>query len=380
MVTPNQPLPPPENADFLKFESANPSATVEAPSARHADTPHGTLDHQHIPTQPEYSPVEPYSHTVLNPDARVNFLHSEVSHYVSWGIGGQGLGTGKMILGNPSILNYEFLVSNSGKTDCASRGWGMWSRGSSNNFTHPTSISPESFSTEFSNSISPEEKYKLELKIKDHEIAIYREKITTYKEQIEDYKEQIADYKAYMNNLWSIIINCLDRDTKDKEIKIRNQHYEEMRDVYTEMMGIFRLMAANPISVTTTAESKSMSDSYNTKYDQRGATISNNVDTAQDNARVQSIQNNYHYTLEQQQILAEAADEIQRLLEHLEQINPSATEADKKAYLNATIPPIRKQKFVNALQEGGKELLKGLMDNIYVNVALATIEGWHSAK
>jgi hypothetical protein len=35
---------------------------------------------------------------------------------------------------------------------------------------------------------------------------------------------------------------------------------------------------------------------------------------------------------------------------------------------------------VNALQEGGKELFKELMDNIYVNVAIAAIEGWQSVE
>jgi hypothetical protein len=80
------------------------------------------------------------------------------------------------------------------------------------------------------------------------------------------------------------------------------------------------------------------------------------------------------------QTLDEAAKEIQKLLKQLEQTNPTATVADQKAFLNAAIPATSKQKFVNALQAGGKELLKELMDNMYVNVAIATIEGWQSAK
>ncbi len=39
-----------------------------------------------------------------------------------------------------------------------------------------------------------------------------------------------------------------------------------------------------------------------------------------------------------------------------------------------------RQKFVSALQQGGKELFKELMDNIYVNVAIAAIEGWQSVE
>jgi alpha-D-ribose 1-methylphosphonate 5-triphosphate synthase subunit PhnG len=93
-----------------------------------------------------------------------------------------------------------------------------------------------------------------------------------------------------------------------------------------------------------------------------------------------SIQHHYNYTPEQRQTLAEAAAEIQELLKQLEQTNPTATEVEQKAFLTAAIPPTKKQKFANALQEGGKELFKELMDNMYVNVAVAALEGWQSAK
>ncbi|HEY9743605.1 MAG TPA: hypothetical protein V6C90_24225 [Coleofasciculaceae cyanobacterium] len=93
-----------------------------------------------------------------------------------------------------------------------------------------------------------------------------------------------------------------------------------------------------------------------------------------------SIQHNYNYTPEQRQTLAEAAAEIQELLRQLEQTNPTATEIEQKAFLTAAIPPARRQRFVNALQEGGKELLKELMDNMYINTVIATIEGWQSAE
>lgn len=89
-----------------------------------------------------------------------------------------------------------------------------------------------------------------------------------------------------------------------------------------------------------------------------------------------SIQHIYNYTPEQRQTLAEAVAEIQQLLKQLEQTNPTATEMEQKAFLTAAIPPTKRQKFVNALQEGGKEL----MDNMYVNVAVAALEGWQSAQ
>ena len=98
-----------------------------------------------------------------------------------------------------------------------------------------------------------------------------------------------------------------------------------------------------------------------------------------DNYGTVSGTQNIHQS-EQRQTLAEAAAEIQQLLKQLEQTNPTATEVEQKAFLTAVIPATKRQKFVNALQEGGKELLKELMDNMYVNTAIAAIEGWQSAE
>jgi uncharacterized protein YjbI with pentapeptide repeats len=100
--------------------------------------------------------------------------------------------------------------------------------------------------------------------------------------------------------------------------------------------------------------------------------------TGDNTGTVSVTQNTYHS--EQRQTLAEAAAEIQELLKQLEQSNPTATEVEQKAFLTAVIPATKRERFVNALQAGGKELFKELMDNMYVNVAVAAIEGWQSAE
>jgi hypothetical protein len=73
------------------------------------------------------------------------------------------------------------------------------------------------------------------------------------------------------------------------------------------------------------------SEVYRSKYDQRGANLGSNVDTARDNARVQSIQHNYNYAPEQKQTLAEAATEIQTLLKQLQSEGFSLDDAQKQA-------------------------------------------------
>ncbi|MBD0304513.1 MAG: hypothetical protein ICV85_20850 [Tolypothrix sp. T3-bin4] len=100
--------------------------------------------------------------------------------------------------------------------------------------------------------------------------------------------------------------------------------------------------------------------------------------TGENSGTVSGTQNIYQS--EQRQTLAEAAAEIQQLLKQLEQTNPTATEIEQKAFLTAAIPPTKRERFVNALQAGGIELFKELMDNMYINVAIATIECWQSVE
>lgn len=86
------------------------------------------------------------------------------------------------------------------------------------------------------------------------------------------------------------------------------------------------------------------------------------------------------YTPEQKQTLAEAAEEIQRLLKQLEQTNPTATLEQQQAFVDAAVSPTLKARFLSALQAGWKEAVKEFLDNPYVNVGVAILEGWQEAE
>jgi hypothetical protein len=86
------------------------------------------------------------------------------------------------------------------------------------------------------------------------------------------------------------------------------------------------------------------------------------------------------YTSPEKQSLAEAAAEIQKLLKQLEQTNPTATDVEKQAFVSKFIPLTLRQLAVSALQSGGKAAIEEFLDNPYVNVAIAIIEGWRSAE
>ncbi|WP_088239626.1 hypothetical protein [Calothrix rhizosoleniae] len=79
------------------------------------------------------------------------------------------------------------------------------------------------------------------------------------------------------------------------------------------------------------------------------------------------------------QTLAEAAQEIQQLLTQLEASNPTATEIQKVEFVKAAIAPTRKDRFASALNAGWKEAIKELLDNKFLNVAIAVLEGWKNA-
>ncbi|MBE9124981.1 MULTISPECIES: hypothetical protein [unclassified Coleofasciculus] len=81
----------------------------------------------------------------------------------------------------------------------------------------------------------------------------------------------------------------------------------------------------------------------------------------------------------QRQTLAEAAKELQELLKRLEETNPTATEAQQKAFVTEAITPPCKERFLNALQAGWREAIAEFLDNSYLKVGIATLEAWKHA-
>ncbi|AOY81599.2 HEAT repeat domain-containing protein [Moorena producens JHB] len=151
------------------------------------------------------------------------------------------------------------------------------------------------------------------------------------------------------------------------------------------LIEIIKLVASRPITVENKAMSESTSDyhhsNYHSKYDQRQSQhrFNNFVDATQSefNQEIDSqTQNNY--APEKNQTLSEAAAEIQQLLKQLEQSNPNATDLEKTAFVNIAIPASTKQRLLSALESGGKEALRELLDNPYVNVGMAIVEGWQN--
>jgi hypothetical protein len=118
-------------------------------------------------------------------------------------------------------------------------------------------------------------------------------------------------------------------------------------------------------------------ETYHTKYDQRQANIGGIVDTAQSGSNVQFTQN--INAAEQQKNLAQAAKEIQQLLEQLSKTYPTVTMSDKmKLAAEATQQiehnPILMQKVISALKAGSIAALEQLLNHPAASFVIAAFE------
>jgi len=92
-----------------------------------------------------------------------------------------------------------------------------------------------------------------------------------------------------------------------------------------------------------------------------------------------------NYTPEQKQNLAEAAVEIQQLLQQLEQNYPTTTPLQKQVVVTEALKhiesnPTFKARVIGALKAGGTEALKELVDHPLINILIASLEGWQDAE
>ncbi|MGQ4648369.1 hypothetical protein [Lyngbya aestuarii] len=121
-----------------------------------------------------------------------------------------------------------------------------------------------------------------------------------------------------------------------------------------------------------------------TKNDLRGASFAGGFIDA-DTVYAEQIGGNINnYPLEQKQNLADAAAEIQQILQQLEQTYPNASEIEKQSALAVTLQqeikqnPTFKARLKNALKEGGIEALKVLFAPIGIPIEM--VRGWIEAE
>lgn len=145
---------------------------------------------------------------------------------------------------------------------------------------------------------------------------------------------------------------------RDARAVIRNERKEK-----SSLIGVIKTMAEN--------QQKS-------KYDMRGSNFGNFIDTAQNGSSQQTIQNNYTYS--DRQSVESSIKTMQHLLEQVDLNNPDASIEQKKEFITIATPKRIRDRLVGALSKGGKAAISEFLDNPYVNISIAIIEGWREAE
>lgn len=120
-------------------------------------------------------------------------------------------------------------------------------------------------------------------------------------------------------------------------------------------------------------------ENYKSKYEFTNADVGNVVDTAQSGS--QQIGKQYNYAPEQKQNLAEAASEIQQLLEQLSQSYPTNTMAGKMALAAEATQRIENNstlmhKTISALRAGGTAALEQVLSHPAASFVIAALDDW----
>ena len=111
-----------------------------------------------------------------------------------------------------------------------------------------------------------------------------------------------------------------------------------------------------------------------------------NVNTGDVTIQRDQVGIQHNYAPEQKQNLAEAAKEIQELLDQLSQTYPTTTESQKQAVANQAIARIKRdnpttwQRLRSATEAALIEAFKEVLDNPFVNITVAAVEGYRDAQ
>ena len=121
-----------------------------------------------------------------------------------------------------------------------------------------------------------------------------------------------------------------------------------------------------------------MAENNNSSYDLRGSKFGGGFAV-----RDQTGGTLYDYSTnsEAKQNLAEAAQEIQQLLKHLEQSNPTETTVNQMAFATQAIEVIKnrptlKQRVIGVLKSAGTEAFKEAINHPVTNILVAGFQGW----
>jgi hypothetical protein len=183
------------------------------------------------------------------------------------------------------------------------------------------------------------------------------------------------------------------KNTNFEKAKLTNVCWskaKKLKYIHPSLIYLENKMATSQsINIQNIAKSESefMSENFKkqSNFDLKGAQFAGGLVNA-DTVNAQKIGGNINnYNPEQKQNLAQAAADIQQLLNQLSHSYPTATTSERmivvaKAVDEIESNPTLKARVIGALKAGGTEALKELIDNPLINILLASIDGWQDAE
>ena len=157
---------------------------------------------------------------------------------------------------------------------------------------------------------------------------------------------------------------------QEQEIKHQQQRIQDFQQHNTNLTEMVKILGSRPINI----ENNFMAEN-NTKSTE----VEMNVSGGQVTGMAGKVAGDQ--VVNQKPSLAESAIEIQLLLQILDKSYPSDIPEDTQAEIDVAVKninknPALKERVVGALKAGGLEAVKEITDNPYVNILVATYEGW----
>lgn len=189
-------------------------------------------------------------------------------------------------------------------------------------------------------------------------------------------------YKIMLNNM---------EETYQIKLESKEELIKNFRQQNIDMwMTINRLAERQPITVEVTATGEANQTYQNMKnktssFDLRNAQLAGGLVDAETVNAHQIGGKITNYTQKQEQNIAQAAAQIQQLIQQLEQTNPTTTTSERMTVVAKAVDEIEKSPnlkalVIGALKSGSKEALKEAVDHPLVNILMASIEGWQDAE
>jgi hypothetical protein len=207
---------------------------------------------------------------------------------------------------------------------------------------------------------------------------------TTFSKRIKDH--EISECLDNYNKSTGILLFSVVKDVRALSQVLLGEDPLDGTPVIDNLDGSANLTSNFPIQIVanisnTNTQQKEQAVSE-IKNDLRGANIANFANEVKDNARQQA--NQYNSSPENQS-LAEAAKEIQSLIEQLSQTYPTDTMAEKNRFASAIVHqidanPSLSDRILSASKAGGVAALEQFLNHPLSSFVIGAIEDWQKTK